>query len=762
MGRTVGFTLAVGAKLASSVGSVFDTVAGRAGKLKSEMKQLRAMSTAAGKVTTTQARVAELRAQSAGGKNVAAELAAAERAFASAQRSAAKYNISVADSAKVHARTTAQIARTESALKRQETLMRNQAKRQELKGEIMGTIASAGMVMAPIKVAIDFESAMADAAKTIDGMRDEAGKLTADYYKMETAVKQMGRELPLTHEELAKLFAAGGQMGMSDVEKLREFTTLSAHMAVAFGMSTEQASAAIGGYQTKLGLSADATREMLDLMNQFANTSSATEKDVAGIVGRVGALGGVAGIAHKPMTAMAATLASMKIPEEIAATGLKNFMLALSKGDAATKKQQEAFASLGIDSKELAVHMQKDAERAMLAVLEKIKRLPKEQQVATLTELFGSESLGAIAPMLTQLDLLKKNFTIAADSTQFAGAMQKEFENRSKTTANAIIITKNKMAELAITAGGALLPALNDVLASVGHGATVLAAFADAHPQVTTVVMGSVAALAALKVATQAVGFGVTGLSDAWQGIKAVWAFGTAMCQRATYAMIWQRTVSVATAVGTKVMAAAQWALNAALTANPIGVVIMAVSALAAGLAYLYNNCEPVRNALNWLWEGITTGLKPVFSLLESAWNKIKTVWGGIKKIASWFSSDEAKDAEDKADDERAAEAEAAAKAAPPAASPAPAPSGLPPMPTSGAMPGLPGVPAGFPMPQGGIPAGAFTGGTTSIQVTQQVQVSAEIKELRKEILEALKNSGGELERILGGLLKDKARVTYG
>ena len=376
---TVGFNLSIGARLASSVGSAFDTVAGRASRLRNNLRQMNSVSSAAGRLTSTHSRVQELRAQSAAGMDVSRQLAAAERAFAAAQRRAAQYNISLADAARIHAQTTAQINRTEAALRRQQTLMRNSAKRQELQGQIMATVASAGMVVAPVKIAIDFESSMADAAKTIDGMRDEAGKLTPEYYKMEGAVKSLGRTLPLTHNEIASLFAAGGQMGLATAEQLTEFTTLSAHMAVSFGMGTAEAADAIGGYKTKLGLTNDEVREMLDLTNQFANTSSATEKDIAGIVSRVGALGDMAGIAYKPMTAMAATLASMKVPEEIAATGLKNFMLSLTKGDAATKQQRQAFSQIGVDSKKLSIQMQKDAEGAMLSVLEKIKALPKYQ-----------------------------------------------------------------------------------------------------------------------------------------------------------------------------------------------------------------------------------------------------------------------------------------------------------------------------------------------------------------------------------------------
>jgi len=46
---------------------------------------------------------------------------------------------------------------------------------------------------------------------------------------------------------------------------------------------------------------------------------------------------------------------------------------------------------------------------------------------------------------------------------------------------------------------------------------------------------------------------------------------------------------------------AAQWAFNAALTANPIGIVVVAVAALVAGLVLLYRRFETVRNIVKAL-----------------------------------------------------------------------------------------------------------------------------------------------------------------
>lgn len=357
------------------------------------------------------------------------------RAYQSLRVEAERYGLNLETISHNQARANTELARAETRLHALTQAQASQNRRKELRGQMMEAIVPALAVAAPVRAAVQFESAMADAAKTIDGMRDASGNLTPKYYEMETAIKRMGRELPLTHEQLAGLFAAGGQQGMTGVDELREFTTMAAHMSVAFGMSTEEAADAIGGYRTAMHLSMPETRSMLDLMNQFANTTSATEKGIADVVRRIGPLGNVGGVAAKPMTALAATLDAMKVSPEIAATGIKNLILSLTSGEAATKGQKEAFAKLGIDTVKLAQQMQKDGPAAIISVLEAVKQLPKAQQLSIMQEIFGKESIAAISPLLDSLDLVKRNLVIASDETLYAGAMQKEFENRSRTTA---------------------------------------------------------------------------------------------------------------------------------------------------------------------------------------------------------------------------------------------------------------------------------------------------------------------------------------
>lgn len=82
---------------------------------------------------------------------------------------------------------------------------------------------------------------------------------------------------------------------------------------------------------------------------------------------------------------------------------------------------------------------------------------------------------------------------------------------------------------------------------------------------------------------------------------------------------------------------AAQWLLNLALTANPIGIVVVAVGALVAWLTYLWNTSEKVRGTLVGLWEGA----KQVFMNIANA---AKQYLGGVADLlVGVFTMDPAK-----------------------------------------------------------------------------------------------------------------------
>lgn len=378
--------------------------------------------------------------------------------------------------------------------------------KREAKGELgrfdLSDLIKGGSFIAPFvmgsKAAIDFESEMANVRKVVDFDTPEQFK------RMGNDILNMSKKLPMAADDIAKIVAAAGEAGIAKNE-LTRFAEDAVKMGVAFNTTAEESGDTMKVWRTGFKLTQDEVVTLADKINYLGNTG-AKVKDVANIVTRVGALGNIAGVAAGEVSAMAATLSKVGVRSEIGATGLKNFMLALTQGSAATKKQQLAFKALQLDSKKLAVDMQKNAKATILDVLTRLEGIDRSKQTALLTQIFGKESIEAISPLLDNLALLKTNFKIVGDATQYAGSMQKEYNSRAATTANNIQLLKNKVTAASISLGDIFLPTINDTIAQMSPFINQIGELIKANPELVKTVAAAGAAFIGLKLTVFAVG----------------------------------------------------------------------------------------------------------------------------------------------------------------------------------------------------------------------------------------------------------------
>lgn len=90
---------------------------------------------------------------------------------------------------------------------------------------------------------------------------------------------------------------------------------------------------------------------------------------------------------------------------------------------------------------------------------------------------------------------------------------------------------------------------------------------------------------------------------------------------------------------------AAQWAMNVAMSANPIGLVIVAIAALAAGLVYAYKNSKDFRVFVQQAFDGVKiagSALAGVllwgFKQITMAWlNTASAILDGAEKAFGWI-----------------------------------------------------------------------------------------------------------------------------
>ena len=92
----------------------------------------------------------------------------------------------------------------------------------------------------------------------------------------------------------------------------------------------------------------------------------------------------------------------------------------------------------------------------------------------------------------------------------------------------------------------------------------------------------------------------------------------------------WNTAIGIWNAI-TQLATAAQLALNAAMNANPIGIIALALIGLVAAITYLWNTNEGFREAVTQMWNGIKGAVKGVgdwitgtcIPAITGAWNRL-------------------------------------------------------------------------------------------------------------------------------------------
>lgn len=453
-------------------------------------------------------------------------------------------------------------------------------------------VVTGGALAAPFiagaAAAIQYESALADVKKVVNF------DTPAQFKQMGEDIGKMSDRLPMAATDIAKIVAAGGQSGIAR-EELLGFAEAAVKMGIAFDQTADQSGDMMAKWRTSFKLTQGGVETLADKINYLGNTGPANTKQISDIVTRIGPLGAIAGLASGQIAALGATMAGVGVGQEEAATGIKNFMLAMTKGTSATKTQALAFKSLRLDSKAVAKAMQKDAQGTILDLLDRVQKVDPAAQAGLLTNLFGSESVTAIAPLLTTLDLLKGNLQKVGDAQKYAGSMDKEYASRAATTANNLQLLRNTVASVARAVGNALLPGINAVVDSLRPMISQAAELVQANPQLVKGLAIAGAAFTALRIGVYA--------------------------------------ATVATRV-----------LGVAFAATPVGIIAVAIAA-AAGL--IVANWETIGPFFTALWELIKALATPFVEFMKGVfdwsplgmlikhWSPItaffKELWEGVK-----------------------------------------------------------------------------------------------------------------------------------
>lgn len=446
-----------------------------------------------------------------------------------------------------------------------------------------------GLFSASAQVGADYEKALLDVAAItgitgddLDNLGDKARNLAKEFGG------SASDNLATFQTILSRL---GPQIGESD-EALAKMGSYANTLAKTMGGDVVGATDALTTSMLQFKVNLDdpiaAAGEMERMMNVMAAGAKEGAAEVPQIAQALVQAGGAAKLSNvsfeETNAALQALAQSGKYGAE-AGVGLRNVLIKMNAPSALSKEATNMLAAYG-------VNMQKVSDTTV-PFAERLKELQKiGQNTDVLAAVFGAENIQAAQGLINTANA-------QAELTQ-------QISGTNVATEQASIVMSGWSEWL-----GRCKAWLDDLKIGSFSFTKVLGVVGDSLGGVVSVLgdMGSA----------------YSGFAPVLKGVG-TWLRQTVVAQKLL--VVW-----------TKVVTAVQWLWNVAMTANPIGIIIVAIGALVAGIVWLANKVSGWGEAWKHTWEGAKLLFRGFIAYIEMGWTTlINGLMIGLNKIKEgWY-----------------------------------------------------------------------------------------------------------------------------
>lgn len=321
---------------------------------------------------------------------------------------------------------------------------------------------------ASTKAAMDWETAWAGVTKTVDGTPEQMAEL-------ESGIRNMAKTLPATHEEIAGVAEAAGQLGVAR-EDVLGFTKTMLDLSVSTNLTADEAATNIAQISNVMGTmkregSAGVERFGATLV-ALGNAGASTEKDILSMAQRIAGAGKLVGASESDVLALSNTLSSMGINAELGGGVTTRVLLKMYAAVQNGGTQLEKFASVaGMTAQDFAKAYASSPVEALDLVTKGLARVKGEggNVVQTMTSLGmkGTEEMQVMLSLVGAGDLLTESLQLGNKAWAENSALTDEANKRYETSASKVKVAWNNIKDAAIDAGAVILPVLETVAESV-------------------------------------------------------------------------------------------------------------------------------------------------------------------------------------------------------------------------------------------------------------------------------------------------------
>ncbi len=333
------------------------------------------------------------------------------------------------------------------------------------------TAASVGMG----KAAMDWESAFAGVKKTVDDS-------TEGYAQLEGELRNLAKTLPASHQEIAAVAEAAGQLGVKR-DDIVGFTSTMVDLGETTNLTADEAATAIAQISNVMGTmdreGSEGVERFGATLVELGNNGASTESEILEMAQRIAGAAKTVGASESDVLALSNTLASMGVRAEQGGGVATRVILKMSAAVDEGGESLESFAQVaGTSAEEFAAKFRSSPMEALDLVAQGIGRVNAEggNVTATLQEMGikGTEETQVMLALASAGDLLSESLRMGDEAWASNSALAAEAAKRYETSEARIRMAWNNIKDAAIDAGGAILPVAADLAESV---ATVVGSF---------------------------------------------------------------------------------------------------------------------------------------------------------------------------------------------------------------------------------------------------------------------------------------------
>ncbi|ELC3909408.1 phage tail tape measure protein [Escherichia coli] len=523
----------------------------------------------------------------------------------------------------------------------------------------MKTAAVGAATLAPVAAAVksysSLEDAMKGVAKQVNGLRDDSGNRTPQYEEMQRAIMDASEKLPMANGavDYAALVEGGARMGVANSDDpwekqkadLLSFASMAAKASVAFELPADQLSESLGKIAGLYKIPTQNIEQLGDAINYLDDNAKSKGSDIIDVLQRVGGL--ASQLDYKQAAALGSTFLTLGSPAEVAASATNAMVRELSIATVQSDKFLGALDEIGVNAEKVQKSMSVDAMGTIISVLEASKKLAPDKQVANLTQIFGKEFGDDAQKLANNLPELRRQIELTQGAAA-KGSMNRESDINKASLSAQWQLTKTGAVNAFSSAGETLREPLMDIMLTVSKVIGSVRRWVEANPVLVGSIMKVTAAIGALLVV-------VGGLM---LSIGAV--LGPMALVRLSFTTLaGEGGIARLTGGVMRLGGAFQWLAGSPMQAllsagrmvfGPLITLLAGISAPVWGLIALFAAAavavikfwEPIQAFFTGFFNGIMTGLQPVFDAFNAVFAPLAPIFDAIGSAISdvwdWFT----------------------------------------------------------------------------------------------------------------------------